>query len=426
MFEKIGNFFNKMIKPEVKELTSKDAAKERLHLVLMQDRANVSVDFLELMKQEIIDVIKKYIVIDESSIDVRLTNKENEDGTTGAPSLYANIPILNIKNDVKAEKIKDGTLIYENGELEKTPETVSEQVIEVGPIQETANVVEQIENAIEEITEEIPEVKVQVTHVVDDDIEGLDDEDIEDVTFDDLLKKAEEEEAIEPIVKFAEEEKESEDEPEEVESTTITVDNTVDEVEVEQSIENDRTDKIGADVETIEPEIVGLEEKVENESIEPESVETEAEKEETTEPEEVDKTVEAEEVSDQEEVVETEITENIEDIKEEKEDIIEESETEEETVTEKEEEKAEVEEPVEENTVSIETAEKTEDVEEVNVEEKKEYKEDEIANESSETTESTEPDETSKVEEAVTEEEEKSAEKKNNKKKKSGGKKKKR
>lgn len=76
-----------MIKPEVKELTSKDAAKERLHLVLMQDRANVSVDFLELMKQEIIDVIKKYIVIDESSIDVRLTNKENEDGTTGAPSI---------------------------------------------------------------------------------------------------------------------------------------------------------------------------------------------------------------------------------------------------------------------------------------------------------------------------------------------------
>lgn len=417
MFEKIGNFFNKMIKPEVKELTSKDAAKERLHLVLMQDRANVSVDFLELMKQEIIDVIKKYIVIDESSIDVRLTNKENEDGTTGAPSLYANIPILNIKNDVKAEKIKDGTLTYENGELEKTPETVSEQVIEVGPIQETANVVEQIENAIEEITEEIPEVKVQVTHVVDDDIEGLDDEDIEDVTFDDLLKKAEEEEAIEPIVKFAEEEKESEDEPEEVESTTITVDNTVDEVEVEQSIENDRTDKIGADVETIEPEIVGLEEKVETELIEPESVETEAEKEEVTESEEVTKIVEAEEVSNQEEVVGTEITENIEHIKEEKE---------KETVTEKEEEKAEVEEAVEENTVSIEIAEKTEDVEEVNVEEKKEYKEDETANESSETTESTEPDETSKVEEAVTEEEEKSAEKKNNKKKKSGGKKKKR
>ena len=67
----------------------------------MQDRANVSADFLELMKQEIIDVIKKYIEIDEKEIDVRLTNKENEDGTNGAPALYANIPILNIKNDAR-------------------------------------------------------------------------------------------------------------------------------------------------------------------------------------------------------------------------------------------------------------------------------------------------------------------------------------
>ena len=45
----------------------------------MQDRANVSADFLELMKQEIIDVIKKYIEVDESAIDVRLTNKKTED-----------------------------------------------------------------------------------------------------------------------------------------------------------------------------------------------------------------------------------------------------------------------------------------------------------------------------------------------------------
>ena len=44
-------------------------------------------DNLELMKQEIIEVIKKYIDVDEKDIDVRLTNKTNEDGTTGAPAL---------------------------------------------------------------------------------------------------------------------------------------------------------------------------------------------------------------------------------------------------------------------------------------------------------------------------------------------------
>ena len=102
MFENIMKFFKKLNKKENKTTShSKDAAKERLHLVLMQDRANVSADFLELMKQEIIEVIKKYIDGDESAIDGRLTNKENPDGTNGAPALYANIPIMNIKNETK-------------------------------------------------------------------------------------------------------------------------------------------------------------------------------------------------------------------------------------------------------------------------------------------------------------------------------------
>ena len=110
MFENIIKFFKNIGKKEEKNNeteNSKDAAKERLHLVLMQDRANVSADFLELMKQEIIEVIKKYIEVDEGAIDVRLTNKENEDGTNGAPALYANIPIKNIKNEARKVDSKE-------------------------------------------------------------------------------------------------------------------------------------------------------------------------------------------------------------------------------------------------------------------------------------------------------------------------------
>lgn len=107
MLEGITTFFRKLVKPGLSlDETSKDAAKERLHLVLMQDRANVSADFLDLMKQEIIEVIKKYVDVDEKEIDVRLTNQSNDDGTNGAPALYANIPIINIKNDIKGEKMR--------------------------------------------------------------------------------------------------------------------------------------------------------------------------------------------------------------------------------------------------------------------------------------------------------------------------------
>lgn len=107
MFENIINFFKNIGKSDKKGNNSRDTAKERLHLVLMQDRANVSADFLDLMRQEIIEVIKKYVEVDESEIDVRMTNKQNEDGSNGAPALYANIPITNIKNDILVEKKKE-------------------------------------------------------------------------------------------------------------------------------------------------------------------------------------------------------------------------------------------------------------------------------------------------------------------------------
>ena len=153
MFENIIKFFKNIGKKEEKNNeteNSKDAAKERLHLVLMQDRANVSADFLELMKQEIIDVIKKYIDVDEGAIDVRLTNKENEDGTNGAPALYANIPIKNIKNEARKVDKK---------ELEKNK---NEQKAEIEEQQENAqNNPEQEQKEQKEPKEQQEETKLE-------------------------------------------------------------------------------------------------------------------------------------------------------------------------------------------------------------------------------------------------------------------------
>ena len=101
MFENLKKLFRINKKIDTGKQNSKNRAKERLHLVLMQDRANVSADFLDLMRKEIIEVIKKYIDIDEKAMDVRLTTETNEDGTQGAPALYANIPIINIKDETR-------------------------------------------------------------------------------------------------------------------------------------------------------------------------------------------------------------------------------------------------------------------------------------------------------------------------------------
>ena len=133
MFENLLNFFKKKSGKNDTKL-NKDTAKERLHLVLMQDRANVSADFLEMMKQEIIDVIKKYVNVDEDEINVTLTNQVNSDGTTGAPALYANIPIKEIKNEARSVKIKkDNTTnkeVEKNNKTENSKETGNSKKVE--------------------------------------------------------------------------------------------------------------------------------------------------------------------------------------------------------------------------------------------------------------------------------------------------------
>lgn len=166
MFENVIKFFKGLGKNE-KEVKSKDAAKERLHLVLMQDRANISADFLALMKQEIIEVIKKYIDVDENAIDVRLTNKSNDDGTTGAPVLYANIPIVSVKEEAKEEARKEKKQEEKSEESKKeikekkeekknNKETAKDDEIS-SENKSTEEIIEKAEEIVEEIKEESKE-----------------------------------------------------------------------------------------------------------------------------------------------------------------------------------------------------------------------------------------------------------------------------
>lgn len=97
MFESILKLFKK-------EENSKNVAKERLKLVLIHDKANVSPQFLEMVKGEIIKVIKKYMEIDEEYLDIQLTKTKSDAGDRVVPALVANIPILNVKSMTEVTK----------------------------------------------------------------------------------------------------------------------------------------------------------------------------------------------------------------------------------------------------------------------------------------------------------------------------------
>lgn len=82
-----------------KEEKSKNVAKERLKLVLVHDRADLSPKFLDMIKGDIIRVISQYADIDENGLDIKLTRmKRDVDGTT-ISALVANIPIIKVKEN---------------------------------------------------------------------------------------------------------------------------------------------------------------------------------------------------------------------------------------------------------------------------------------------------------------------------------------
>lgn len=70
---------------------SGSVAKDRLRLVLVQDRANLSPEMMDSLRNELISVISHYMEIDETNLDVELSKEGSQ------VALVANIPIKSVK-----------------------------------------------------------------------------------------------------------------------------------------------------------------------------------------------------------------------------------------------------------------------------------------------------------------------------------------
>ncbi|HEX2953347.1 MAG TPA: cell division topological specificity factor MinE [Bacillota bacterium] len=81
------DFINRLFREE----SSKETAVERLRLVLVHDRASVSPGLMEALKEELIQVISKYMEIDEDGLKVDLNSTEQR------ASLIANIPVRRVR-----------------------------------------------------------------------------------------------------------------------------------------------------------------------------------------------------------------------------------------------------------------------------------------------------------------------------------------
>ena len=77
--------------------SSSSIAKDRLKLAITTDRASCSPEIMEQMKNDIIEVISKYVDIDTDGLNIQVTTTEDSEN-----AVLANIPIKGTRNFRKA------------------------------------------------------------------------------------------------------------------------------------------------------------------------------------------------------------------------------------------------------------------------------------------------------------------------------------
>ena len=73
--------------------SSGQQAVDRLKLVLVSDRANCSPEIMEQIKNDILQVISKYVEIDVEGLDIKIEQTESESRNGSVPAICAKIPI---------------------------------------------------------------------------------------------------------------------------------------------------------------------------------------------------------------------------------------------------------------------------------------------------------------------------------------------
>ena len=112
LYNKVLGFFRQTDKEE----NAKDIACNRLRVVLMQDRTNLTPELMERMRKELIELLSKYVEMDKEALELNL----EQDGDQMA--LMLSIPVLRARNEEEIE----AELAAEDAEKEEVLEAAED------------------------------------------------------------------------------------------------------------------------------------------------------------------------------------------------------------------------------------------------------------------------------------------------------------
>ena len=85
----MAGFGSRLLRRRAKLTSSADKAKERLQFILLHDRVNLPPGQLQSMKEEILEVISKYLAVTGSNIEIAFKQQDRDSNM-----LIAEIPFI--------------------------------------------------------------------------------------------------------------------------------------------------------------------------------------------------------------------------------------------------------------------------------------------------------------------------------------------
>ena len=153
MKEIFTDFYNKVLgffrQTEKKEESAKDVACNRLRVVLMQDRTNLSPELMERMRQELVDLLSKYVEMDKEALELNFEQEGSQ------MALMLSIPVLRAKEESEIEKA------LSDEDSEKSEENEIDEASEETEIETEVSEDDENHQEDEAVEEEVSEEEIQ-------------------------------------------------------------------------------------------------------------------------------------------------------------------------------------------------------------------------------------------------------------------------
>ena len=146
LYNKVMGFFRQTEQEEVE--SAKDTACNRLRVVLMQDRTNLTPELMDRMRKELVELLSKYVEMDKEALDLSL----EQDGDQVA--LMLSIPVIRAKDE---EEIKEALAkedeekeISDEGEVDEASEEAESSDEEQASEDEETSDSDELQEEVEE------------------------------------------------------------------------------------------------------------------------------------------------------------------------------------------------------------------------------------------------------------------------------------